>query len=102
MIKKQVIIVDLQCSPEILVKVHAQIVHVLVEQSVRASYFKYDTQSGVKPYSGHIFHGGCDGCKQWLSKCPECCYFNSNWDLPDFNKGPVKVPWTQRILNLFK
>lgn len=31
------------------------------------------------------FHGGCNGCSNELSICPDCMYFNCDWSLPDLN-----------------
>jgi len=36
-----------------------------------------------------LFHGGCHGCtmqdKKGLAFCISCCYFESNWTLPNLN-----------------
>ena len=33
----------------------------------------------------YLFHGGCHGCENKLSICPECRYMLPNWSLPDLN-----------------
>lgn len=39
-----------------------------------------------------LFHGGCTGCNRQnempIDECINCCYFDSDWHLPDLNNRP--------------
>ena len=36
------------------------------------------------------FHGGCTGCTNDMSICPECRYMLPDWSLPSLNPEDIK------------
>jgi hypothetical protein len=43
------------------------------------------------PFKQMVFHGGCHGCTQQqihsISFCQNCCYFDTDWELPNLNNA---------------
>lgn len=51
--------------------------------------------------NGFIFHGGCIGCENPLSVCPDCRYMLPDWNLPDKNTvSPEREKARKRMISL--
>lgn len=44
----------------------------------------------MKKKEKYLFHGGCHGCSLTLDNCPDCCFCERNWSLPNLNPASIK------------